>query len=53
MNVQQIITYLQDLIDDILRNGNRPEYIAHKVWVLIDKLQEAKKEEEIFDQITL
>lgn len=51
MNVHQIIVYLHDLVDDILSNKNSPNYIAHKVGVLIGKLREAEKEELKFNEI--
>ena len=51
MNIQQIIIYLEDLKKDILDNENNPKYMTHKVWVLIAKLQQAKKEEQTFKEI--
>ena len=49
MNIQQIIQYLEDLKEDVSKEN--PRYIAHKVWVLVDKLQQVKKEEQTFKEI--
>lgn len=43
MNIKLIIDYLENLKKDILGNKESSLYLAHKLYILIDKLQTLRK----------